>query len=581
MRFKIVDKAGLDSDPNDSEKPLSINQRLSESTSITTLNSCRTEKITFQPNNDKGYSLICESMAPYDIFTINLELEMLTNKDNLELEKVDMIDPLVYSDVYNPYKYGIIFKEKIFVGQDTSAAFNISLMKKGKIRKLLPPVEGEQVEEGVEPRYEEVDGISELFKNFKVEIFDNKELVSTYNGNGHLTVSHFNFKSNAGLEDKPKPPPVDENAEPPAEQPDIPEKEYKHYYVIQATFDKNDWPACTQKNIEDTKDITWNLRIYSSDTVAIVKDTDKEDRENALKASWETAEPGRADKSHKSRVRYLAMVKQQNGEPLTEEEKEVLNQKRVRGAASLKEPVPDPKAAKGKAPAKGQPVEEDNKQEEVQINFPTTDDYTNLHLREFIRHFESDRLIHTQCDKKNARLRSEEEKAQIAQERAEKMESWNAVLKSRLENREIETKDREEKQKQTLDLIINSRKDFIGATEKMFAGRTKYRELISNRKYKEILLVDILNAEKIDIQNLENALREARDALVKQSTLDTANKKLEVLKYSKGVEEELQAAAAEKNGEKMREIIEKIEREALIIEPKIFNDAKNALAKMK
>jgi hypothetical protein len=41
--------------------------------------------------------------------------------------------------------------------------------------------------------------------------------------------------------------------------------------------------------------------MYSSETVAIIKDTDKEDREKALKVSWETAEPGRAEKAVKSR----------------------------------------------------------------------------------------------------------------------------------------------------------------------------------------------------------------------------------------------------------------------------------------
>jgi len=46
----------------------------------------------------------------------------------------------------------------------------------------------------------------------------------------------------------------------------------------------------------------WN----TSETIALIKDTDKEDREKALKASWETAEPGRAEKAAKSRAKFLA-----------------------------------------------------------------------------------------------------------------------------------------------------------------------------------------------------------------------------------------------------------------------------------
>jgi len=37
--------------------------------------------------------------------------------------------------------------------------------------------------------------------------------------------------------------------------------------------------------------------MYSSETLALIKDTDKEDREKALKTSWETEEPGRAEKA--------------------------------------------------------------------------------------------------------------------------------------------------------------------------------------------------------------------------------------------------------------------------------------------
>jgi len=43
------------------------------------------------------------------------------------------------------------------------------------------------------------------------------------------------------------------------------------------------------------------LKFFTSETIAVIKDTDKEDREKALKVSWETAEAGRAEKATKSR----------------------------------------------------------------------------------------------------------------------------------------------------------------------------------------------------------------------------------------------------------------------------------------
>jgi hypothetical protein len=74
--------------------------------------------------------------------------------------------------------------------------------------------------------------------------------------------------------------------------------------VLQAVFDLHLWPEAKVEN-EGTENITWVLKFFTSDTIALIKDTDKEDREKALKASWETAEPGRAEKAAKSRQRYL------------------------------------------------------------------------------------------------------------------------------------------------------------------------------------------------------------------------------------------------------------------------------------
>lgn len=49
--------------------------------------------------------------------------------------------------------------------------------------------------------------------------------------------------------------------------------------------------------------------MYSSETVALIKDTDKEDREKALKVSWETEEPGRAEKAKLSRQKFVIKMK--------------------------------------------------------------------------------------------------------------------------------------------------------------------------------------------------------------------------------------------------------------------------------
>jgi hypothetical protein len=54
--------------------------------------------------------------------------------------------------------------------------------------------------------------------------------------------------------------------------------EIKHNYVIQGVFDLHEWPH--GKVLDDeSKDITWLMKVYSSETLAVVKDTDKEDKE--------------------------------------------------------------------------------------------------------------------------------------------------------------------------------------------------------------------------------------------------------------------------------------------------------------
>ena len=112
---------------------------------------------------------------------------------------------------------------------------------------------------------------------FKLQILDNDRVIHEERGWNQINMSNFLFRMN--------------------------DNEEKHNYVIQATFDLNMWPEVKTLN-DETENITWLMKWYSSETVALIKDTDKEDREKALKASWETNEPGRAEKASSSRRRF-------------------------------------------------------------------------------------------------------------------------------------------------------------------------------------------------------------------------------------------------------------------------------------
>ena len=118
------------------------------------------------------------------------------------------------------------------------------------------------------------------------------------------------------------------------------------------------WPECKTVNPE-TDDISWVMKWFTSETIALIKDTDKEDKEKALKQSWETAEPGRAEKAAKSRAKFLLQQRHARGEELTQEELDAMNEKRERiKKKDLEEVVLDKKgqpAKGGKGAAKPDP----------------------------------------------------------------------------------------------------------------------------------------------------------------------------------------------------------------------------------
>lgn len=124
----------------------------------------------------------------------------------------------------------------------------------------------------------------------------------------------------------------------------------------------------------------------------------------------------------------------------------------------------------------------------------------------------------------------------------------------------------------------NSYKDQLG--ERM-EQRNAYRELIANRLEKQKALLELLAAEKIDLALLQTAIEQATEAIVRDEFIQKANKMLEWLKYCKEVEQQLATAVSEKVKENLLAVLEKIEKEGILIEPKQLNDAKNILNKLK
>jgi hypothetical protein len=68
-----------------------------------------------------------EGILPYNTQEGTITVNVATNKEAIELQNVEFVEPLEYSDTYAPYKYGVIFKEKVYCGDATSAAFHVRM----------------------------------------------------------------------------------------------------------------------------------------------------------------------------------------------------------------------------------------------------------------------------------------------------------------------------------------------------------------------------------------------------------------------------------------------------------------------
>lgn len=86
---------------------------------------------------------------------------------------------------------------------------------------------------------------------------------------------------------------------------------------------------------EQLETLEWVLRVYSSDTVLITKDTSKEDSEKFLKDNWESLELGRSEKARKSRLKHLISCKKKAGKILSLDEEHLLLEERPKTVSNV------------------------------------------------------------------------------------------------------------------------------------------------------------------------------------------------------------------------------------------------------
>ena len=78
---------------------------------------------------DQNYILMMEGKCPYNMQDGNFEIEILykNEENNLNIENIEMVAPVEYNDKYLPSKYGIIFRERLYVGSTACVSFFLRL----------------------------------------------------------------------------------------------------------------------------------------------------------------------------------------------------------------------------------------------------------------------------------------------------------------------------------------------------------------------------------------------------------------------------------------------------------------------
>jgi hypothetical protein len=361
-----------------------------------------------------------------------MTLILVTNKELAEFTNVELEEQAEYADLYVPYKYGVVFRERVYVPGNTTLSFHVRLRKGGQLKSVAAKEEkkGTAKKDAQEDKLLNVvpEKNLEPHRRIKVELIESGETVFEKMGYNHLVIPHVKLQKTEELG----------------------EGKLNHAYILQCSFDISDWPNCIKK-CEETADVGWVLKVISSASVGIVKDTEKEDREQVIRESWEEAEPGRAEKAKQSRAKFMAKMKKMKGEALSPEEEELakddMSKKKeekwgLLGQATKKVGVKEVKKQAGKAAPAKQEAEPEALDLEKPLPEPAA--HINSDIKEYLDHSKHDRLIVLKDTKHKAKKRTPEEIEQIKQKHETEIQNFDKYLKEKKDKEEQDKKEREE-----------------------------------------------------------------------------------------------------------------------------------------
>ena len=444
----------------------------------------------------------------------------------ITMEKVETVAPYEIMDNYHFNKNNLLFKELIFAGEKVSALLHIKMIKligdNNEIENVeKSPKAKNNKQSGNDNKEKQIDSLDDLVR-LKLELFNREnELILQEDFYNEITLHNLTFEGNLvqetnagkGAKKPDKKSPADLGNVPPSNLP----------YSLVCTIDTSEVPR-NYLNPEYMKNIGWNIRVFSTDTLGFCQDTSKEDKEKEVIASWEENEPGRAELAKKSRRRFLLQKKLENGKQLSEEEKSFMKEERVRKTFNKPSEEDDEKnkgkkknekVDKNKKKGKDEKTEEEKEKEtfgnlNLQINYnkitSNAKNHSSLYIKNFLSYAYDNRMLTF-----NSNYEQEEKELNNEILTTEKEEKINAeFLESEKQNNEkinLESKQREEfkiNNKRMLDKMVNQRKKEVEECKSFYQTRTSLAMNIQNKIAVEKKCTNALNSLLHTEQNEED-----------------------------------------------------------------------------
>ena len=525
----------------------------------------------------KEYFIVITCIPPYNVEADNYEIEILTlpeddrldvsqtntavpgeiNKLQANLEQIEHISPYDINQKYKINKHFILFKEYIFVGELVYATLNIKIQK---------------YEKNESDELEEVEFMNPI--RLKLVLYNKEDnIIYETDFYNNITLHNLILEGNLSIENT--------KSNKKNEQSEIQiNKPYKLYCYI----DKTELPNYLE-NPENLNLLSWNIRVFSSNTLGFCEDTYKEDNERKVIEAWESEEPGRSELAKNSRKRFI--LSQRNFNELNDEEKKFLKTQRIRKkenkneeSKELNNPKKVNKNDKNKNIKGKQNIEEykeEVKKENTVLNFnkkiKSSNYHSSLYIKNFLNYTFNDRLItydHS-YNPEQKQLNTESTTFEKEEKITQFFEQSERLLTESEEDYELAKTTYLNTNKTLYDNILNHRKKNEKKKEEILKGRNTVKQLLllkaeAEQKLKE--LIELFNDNDNDNTDKKNKKDNKFDF---NSAFEIYNDAIKTGLKSKLIEQVF-LLFSKKKEEMIEEELKKNKGKEKEIIPKIFED---------